>query len=867
MNLRDLINRLTARPEKQEPIPQISYRARGVTGIDNTGGYYNEEYFLTLRGPDAADVFDKMRRNDPQIRMLLSAFKNPILAAEWFVEPVDESDEEFEIANFIDYVLFRDIGYGDNRKTWRELLSEILSYAEFGFSVFEVINKIVTQDNKWGSYVGLKDVAFRSQKTIERWNLARDGALESVYQQAYGDNAVNVNIPGKDLVIFTANKEGNNYEGISFLRPVYGNWFRIQQYQKLQGIGIERGATGVPLIELAEGVSMDSADAAALQDVLSEYRLHQKAGVIMPFNYKFNQLKIEHDARAIQDVIAQEYVQVAKSFMAPFMELGTGGQGGGSYALSNDLSDFYLTGIQYHADYIADVITQNIIRKLVDINFGKRDAYPQLRATRIIDKGGKELAEILEKLMTVGLIENTDRLRAWVSKQFDMPELLQEQDNETSDVESGIVDAPSGQDDGPPDDTPPPGGASLPTEPNSLSEPQCCTHHLGDNQSINTPRRMPPKKAQLNALKALELNKEWKRSVNLISEARAKEISEGNLLSDHTVRRIAQFGSNNGEYRPELKADDGGPTDQSIEWLLYGGQEGIDWARAELQEIDSIALAESPSQVIKGIDEGAAELEIIMKGFLKESSDKLIERMKKVFETESGVNQIRGVTDLTMTGIAKYEKLLASYLPQEAQDAVDQVLAELNRKSFKFADDPYKDLPKSIKEKVRNIVKWVALDHFTRLSNQIKFSYNQNVDNTDSGNLMASYMKKAQEEFLESATLRVGAVTIESSVVNGARFSVYNDEDIFEDIESFIFTNPSPISAICKSLTGKVFTKEEYLNTPYLPPLHHNCKSIIVAQTAGEKGNKQLSPGGLRPTGTEDQVASAIKSIKFKEEE
>ena len=63
------------------------------------------------------------------------------------------------------------------------------------------------------------------------------------------------------------------------------------------------------------------------------------------------------------------------------------------------------------------------------------------------------------------------------------------------------------------------------------------------------------------------------------------------------------------------------------------------------------------------------------------------------------------------------------------------------------------------------------------------------------------------------------------------------EPDVLDDIESFVFTNPAPVSAICQNLNGRVFSKEEYATTPYLPPLHHNCfhKDTEVYTNSGWK--------------------------------
>ena len=103
-----------------------------------------------------------------------------------------------------------------------------------------------------------------------------------------------------------------------------------------------------------------------------------------------------------------------------------------------------------------------------------------------------------------------------------------------------------------------------------------------------------------------------------------------------------------------------------------------------------------------------------------------------------------------------------------------------------------------------------------------------------------------------------------SSDVNATRNAVFQTPEVFEEIDSFIIVNPSPDAPICKNLAGRVFSKEEY-KTQDLPPYHHNCETTVRAQLKGQSNIKPVSPIGLAPTGTEDQVATILKSKTFDE--
>jgi len=103
-------------------------------------------------------------------------------------------------------------------------------------------------------------------------------------------------------------------------------------------------------------------------------------------------------------------------------------------------------------------------------------------------------------------------------------------------------------------------------------------------EDINT---VPPKQAQANAARGLELRKKWGRGGTDVGVARARNISNGDSLSEDTIKRMASFNRHRQNYRPDEKENDGGATAGTIAWLLWGGTEGVDWAIRKSKEFDN----------------------------------------------------------------------------------------------------------------------------------------------------------------------------------------------------------------------------------------------------------------------------------------
>jgi hypothetical protein len=388
----------------------------GTSGTENYSGYYSEEYLDALQGTERACVFDKMRRSDPQIKMLLNAVWNPIKSAVWEIEPAEEGAEAEADAKFVEHVLFHDM----DRK-WSQFLHEALLVLVYGHSVFEETHKAVIDDPEFGSYTGIRSLGFRSPKTLERWNLDKEtGQLVSITQMAYGDVGKVADIPAEFLLIYTLDREGDDYEGISAIRPCYGNWKRKDLFLKLNAIGIEHHAVPTAHAEVPDGKA-NSPELTMLKEALQKYTSHQANYLTTPQGWKVDFIKSDFDPAKVDVVIDSEDKRMTKGFLANFLELGMNGSG--SFSLGSDLSDFFLGGIEHVAGMIAEGLNEKTIPNLIKRNKGERAKYPKLKVSGISDKIGEEFAKVLDSLVGKKCITPDDDLEVHLRKRIGLPKM------------------------------------------------------------------------------------------------------------------------------------------------------------------------------------------------------------------------------------------------------------------------------------------------------------------------------------------------------------------------------------------------------------------------------------------------------------
>lgn len=401
-------------PAGEQKLIIIENRERGSSGTKLYGGYFSEDYLINeLHGTAAADAYDKMRRSDAKVKMALNAVKNPIKAAHWEVQPGAPDNPELQKhAEFIDHILFHDMDKPFSK-------NEILTIADFGFSVFEVTHKAVLNHPKFGTYTGIKSLGWRSPRSILYWRLnTEDGSIDHVHQLATGDLQRYIDIPGDFLIVASLEKEGDNYEGISLLRACYGAWKRKNLSLKMLAIGNERNAIPTPIATIPAD-KQNSPQYQNLISALQNYTSHENSYMTKPEGWLVEFLKADFDPEKQIRSVEFENGEIVSAFQANFLLLGS--TQSGSRAVSEDQSEFFLGGIEYVGDESLSGINHKLIPDLIKMNFGPQEAYPRVKITGISDKAGIELANALKSLAESQYIQPDDVLEDHLRPRYNLP--------------------------------------------------------------------------------------------------------------------------------------------------------------------------------------------------------------------------------------------------------------------------------------------------------------------------------------------------------------------------------------------------------------------------------------------------------------
>lgn len=693
----------------------------GSTGTDIQSGYLFEEYLNDLQGTRAADTFDKMRRSDPKVKMILSAMKNPIKSATWEVNQIGEETREGEIQKaFIEKILFDGLN-----KTWKSFLHEALSMIDFGYSLFEVTYSAVLNDEVFGSYNGIRSLAFRSQRTIERWDINRHGELECVEQQAFGDHQKVTRIPAKYLLHFALEKEGDNFEGISILRPAYGPWLRKNTFLKLIAAGIEKYAIPIPILKVPEGKQGSKEYKKALES-MRKYVSHQCNYLTVPFGWEIELKNNPFDASKIRDVIDAENVEIVNAALANFLELGQSGSG--SYALSFDLSDFFLGGLEYVAEQICETLNQQLIPALINLNFADQKPLVQLECSGISDRAGEEFSKIVLNLVNSGTLSPDDRLEDNLRKRFGLPER--------------------------------------------------------DETTTRSPLKTP------------------------------------------TIQDERKVG-------------------------------GDDEVKTLAEKKDSKKKSNDP---VKGkIESGAKKIESIMQKNLNSIADDVAGQASKHWAKKSETTRVAPPKKYDIKAkVEAYRKELREELARQYNQGLSQVRSQYPRfQNIKLSETERRFKLSEIdkintkgKLRIAGIVDSLVNINVDEIEQTANLQYTQSAEAVENAQQLENQIKTQTKKKISGPMTVTGAIINASTMLNNARKDFFGEMIKTKEVVSFTWVNPDPVTDICKGLSGVTMKADDPDVNKFWPPLHHNCKTYVVANTSTTTDNPEPQ-NGFVPTETQ----------------
>lgn len=386
----------------------------GGSGTTVYGGVVSDvEYNPTLNtghGGTGLKIYDRMRKSDPVVKSALKIVKLGILQAEWIVEAGSDDAQGKEQKEFIEEALFKRAN-----RTFHDMLTDVLTYLDFGFYVGEKVFKI--EDNK----VWLKKLSFRAQTSIKKFETddGKDGVTQQLHGDKLGKGGKNTpSIPIEKLIIFSNEKEGDNWRGVSILRSAYKPWFMKENYEKIDAIGFERERVGIPVFTMP--ASPSKKDSKMASELGRNLRANEKAYIKLPNGWEFEIVFGQGNGDNADKAIHRFNRDILSNVLAHFLDLGSGASG--SRALSTDQSDAFYRSLQSIAEYVGGTFNEFLVKQLIDLNFDNVKKYPTLKASGIEKIDIELFSNSLQRMIMSGVIMVDDELEEYVRGQLSLPD-------------------------------------------------------------------------------------------------------------------------------------------------------------------------------------------------------------------------------------------------------------------------------------------------------------------------------------------------------------------------------------------------------------------------------------------------------------
>ncbi|MFZ2172842.1 MAG: hypothetical protein WAW17_02185 [Rhodococcus sp. (in: high G+C Gram-positive bacteria)] len=387
------------------PTAEIGY-------ISGDTSYWTPDLETTpeLMWPLSIEVYEKMARQDSQVRSILQAVTLPVRRTKWRIDPNGARPEVVQmVAEDLRLpVKGSDVlptGRARGRFSFPEHLRLALMMTKFGHMFFEQNYRI---DD--AGFARLRKLAPRMPRTITEMNVARDGGLESI-QQSASDKP----IPVTQLVAYVLDADPGDWRGNSVLRSAYKNWLIKDRLLRVQAQTIERNGMGVPIYEAGEKDEQSQLEAG--KKIATSYKSGAASGAALPYGAKLRLLGVEGNLPDGLPTINYHDDQIAKAVLAHFLNLG---KQTGSWALGTTFADFFIFSLQTLGDQVCETFNQHVVEDLVDINWGEDEPAPLV----VFDEIGSQyaaVADALKLLVDAGLLDPDEAVKAAVRQAYSLP--------------------------------------------------------------------------------------------------------------------------------------------------------------------------------------------------------------------------------------------------------------------------------------------------------------------------------------------------------------------------------------------------------------------------------------------------------------
>lgn len=406
-------------------IPRISLSETGFIGLRSMNGAILDEANLQFRYPQFLRTVAEMR-TDPTIMAALNSYRMLIAGAKWCVEPPEDATEtDIKRAEFVESCIY------DMETSWSDVMSEIITYLEYGFSVQEKVyrRRLTRNGSKFNDgLVGLRKIVPRSQDTIKHWNFSDDGrelvsigqSLRNMQNGARYQNLASskdglITIDRAKFLLFSADSVKGNPEGKSILKSVYLPYKQLTLLKDQLLLGVAKDLASVPVVGLPPKLMDPDASVAdktayqAYQTIVNNIAAGTQRGLVLPLIYDDNGNKL-FDFNLLEAKGGNKYdiPKIIADFQKDILDglscdvIGMGKDTNSTFTIGKSL---LVLAAKHRLNEIKSVLNSDLIPQLYALNGWSQEKLPCFEFGDIVAVDMETFGKFTQQAVSVGALE------------------------------------------------------------------------------------------------------------------------------------------------------------------------------------------------------------------------------------------------------------------------------------------------------------------------------------------------------------------------------------------------------------------------------------------------------------------------------
>jgi SPP1 gp7 family putative phage head morphogenesis protein len=376
---------------------------------------YNPSWLVTRK---SLQIFKDIRRDD-QIKAALQFKKHAVLASGWEVISPEGKAEDWEPTRFIAEELETMPG------TFDDAMLGMLSALDFGYSVSE---KVFCQvpDGEWKGKIGIKAIKSREPTSIqfdvdEFGNILPDGVI-----QQFRRDQVAKRMPRWKFILWVHQAEFGNPYGTSDLESAYRSyWVKDNSYKWLAMLLEKYGIP--PVFGMYDPGKYTPGQLDDIKTVFASLQASSSA-LIPRAPSDTGQPTFELWAPELAGQVGQVFIpafelldrHLARSVLMPGL-LSLTSDEGGSLARARIAFDVFTLVVEYIQRSIKETINEELVRPITDLNFSV-DEYPEFRFLALSEDDRVELLKAWGELAGLGVVVSTPEDERHIRARLKFPE-------------------------------------------------------------------------------------------------------------------------------------------------------------------------------------------------------------------------------------------------------------------------------------------------------------------------------------------------------------------------------------------------------------------------------------------------------------